>query len=504
MRFAEPNMLWVLAAVLPLFVGFLWWSWRAKERLMAQFVQSRLLASLMVGRSPRQQRIRSCMLVAAVALLLLSLARPQWGFTLEEAHQRGLDIVVVADTSRSMLAEDVTPNRLERAKLAALDLQRVARNDRLGLVVFAGSTFLQCPLTLDEEAFRQSVQVLDANIIEQGGSSLADAIEMAQTAFKQDTDNFKVIVLLTDGEDHEGGVMPVVEAAAKKGFRIFTIGVGTVEGELLRLRNEQGIPTLMKDEDGNIVRTRLNESMLQRIATAANGFYLPLQGTGTMETLYERGLAPLPKGDISSRMIRKYFERFQWVLGLAILLLAGEMFLPERERKRQSRRELVTGATTDSTATTAVTALLILSLLSPSGVIASPSSAAKQYQKGEYDGAWTEYQRLLKEGREDARLHFNAGASAYKAGRFADALRSFYSAQQTDDLQLQQKSYYNQGNAFYQLGEKSSDPDETMEHWEQAAASYERALKLDSKDADAQHNLEMVRRKLQQLEQQME
>src|SRR6266487_5075354 len=205
MKFANPQMIWLLPVTVLLLAWFLGWAWRRKQRLIAQFVQSRLLAQLTVGVSPLRQKIRLGLVVLAVAAALLALARPQWGFDWEEAKQRGLDIVVAIDTSRSMLAEDVRPNRLARAKFAALDLLKEAKNDRLALVPFAGATFLQCPLTLDEQAFRQSVEALEVGIIPVGGTALTEAIETALTAFKENNENYKILVLFTDGEDHDSG-----------------------------------------------------------------------------------------------------------------------------------------------------------------------------------------------------------------------------------------------------------------------------------------------------------
>src|SRR2546426_12689570 len=197
MRFAHPQMLWLLAVTVLLLAWFLWWAWRKKQSLIAQFVQSRLLAQLTIGISPARQKFRLALIVFAVACAMLALARPQWGFDWEEAKQRGLDIVVAIDTSRSMLAEDIAPNRLARAKLSALDLMQQARSDRLGLVAFAGSAFLQCPLTVDDVAFRQSVEALDVNVIPEGGTALAEAIETTATAFKEG-DNYRILVLFTD------------------------------------------------------------------------------------------------------------------------------------------------------------------------------------------------------------------------------------------------------------------------------------------------------------------
>src|SRR2546425_5918664 len=295
MRFAHPQMLWLLAVTVLLLAWFLWWAWRKKQSLVAQFVQSRLLAQLTIGVSPARQKFKLALIVFAVACAMLALARPQWGFDWEEAKQRGLDIVVAIDTSRSMLAEDVQPNRLARAKFAALDLMREAKKDRLALAPFAGAAFLQCPLTLDEEAFRQSVEALEVGIIPVGGTALTEAIETALGAYKEGGDNHKILVLFTDGEDHDSGALEAAKKAAAAGLMIFTVGVGTPNGELLRVTDENGATSFVKDDQGNVVKSRLNETLLQEIATATGGFFLALRGGKPMETPYETRLAPLPR-----------------------------------------------------------------------------------------------------------------------------------------------------------------------------------------------------------------
>src|SRR6266699_6148890 len=216
MKFAHPQILWLLAVFPPLMLVFFWWSWHKRQQLITQFIQARLLPALTVGISPARLKLRLASLVLAVICLILALARPQWGFDWEPTKQRGLDILVAIDTSKSMLAEDIAPNRLTRAKLAALDLMQQAKSDRLGLVAFAGSAFLQCPLTVDEAAFRQSVEALDVNTIPQGGTALAEAINTAIAAFKEG-DNYKVLVLFTDGEDNDEGAVEAARDAAKDG-----------------------------------------------------------------------------------------------------------------------------------------------------------------------------------------------------------------------------------------------------------------------------------------------
>jgi Ca-activated chloride channel family protein len=335
MNFASPNLLWLLLVFPPALLVFFWWSWRKRQALTAQFIQARLLSGLISGASPARRKIRLGCLVLAVASIIVALARPLGGLTYEQVKQRGLDIVLAIDTSKSMLATDIKPNRLARAKLAALDVMQQAKADRLGLVAFAGNAFLQCPLTIDDAAFRQSVFALDVNTIPQGGTAIAEAIETAQTAFKEG-DNYKVIVLISDGEDHDSGAVEAARKAAEAGVRIYTIGIGTTEGEMMPIRDAQGHTNYVRDAQDNVVKSHLDEDLLREIATATHAFYLRLSGAKTIETLFEHplGLAALPKSEHQEKIVKQYRERFHWPLGLAILLLLVEMLLPECKRKR--------------------------------------------------------------------------------------------------------------------------------------------------------------------------
>jgi len=505
MRFAQPQFLWLLLVFPPGLTLFFWWSWRRQQQLAQRFIQARLLPGLTVGWSAARRRFRMGCLVAAVACLLVALARPQWGFTWEEVRQRGLDIVIALDVSKSMLATDVSPNRLARAKLAALDLLRQARADRVGLVAFAGTAFLQCPLTLDDAIFRQSLEVLDVQTISQGGTALAEAIETALQAFKEE-DNHKVLVLLTDGEDHDSGALEAAQRAAKAGLRLFTVGVGTPEGELLRVKNAQGREDYVRDEQGNVVKSRLNETLLQQIAGATEGgFYLPLRGPKVMETLYERGLAPLPKFEGAEKFVRRYHERFHWPLAAALVLLVLEMLWPEAGRAGRQAPEAAAGTNPlrkSQAAAQAATAVLLLAL--PVAAQASPSGALRDYEAGRYDEALRSYQQLLEKHGDDPRLRFNAGAAAYRSRQFGEAAKQFEEATRAGDLHLQEHAYYNLGNTLYRTGETAPDPQKTIEAWEGALQQYERALRLNTNNADARFNRDFVKRKLEELKQQQQ
>ena len=471
MRFEHANVLWLLLVIPPLLAAFFWWGERVKRKLLTQFVEARLLASLTVGLSPARRKWRYTLVLLAVALLLVAIARPQRGFDLEEVRQNGLDIVVAVDTSKSMLATDIAPSRLARAKLAALELMQTAKADRLGLVAFAGDAFLECPLTIDDTAFQQSVQALDVNSIPQGGTALASAINTALGTFKENG-NHKVLVILTDGEDNDEGALEAAENAAKDGLKIFTIGIGSAEGTLVQIPDGNGGTDYIRDEQGQVVKTKLNEALLQQIATAAGGFYLPLRGANTMDTLYERGLAPLPKSETKEKLVRRYHEQFQWPLAGAILLLLGEFFLPERVRRNPAR------------------AAVLLALLGSSvSGLASPATALHDYQSGNFTNALQQYTRLAEVRTNDLRLVFNAGDAAYRATNFDLAQQLFQSVTLAPDLKLQQQAYYNLGNVQFQMAKQAKDLDGLEQGFSAAAKIYERAVSLNTNDADAAFNL---------------
>jgi len=481
MRFEHSNLLWLLLVVPPVLVVFFWWALRVRQKLLAQFIQARLLSSLTVGVSPTRQKIRIALVILAAVFLIITIARPQHGYDLEEVQQNGLDIVVAVDTSKSMLATDIVPNRLTRAKLATLELMQKASADRMGLVAFAGDAFLECPLTIDNTAFLQSVQALDVNSIPQGGTAIAGAINTALTAFKEKT-RHKVLVLFTDGEDNdsEAGALEAAQNAAKEGLKIFTIGIGSAEGTLVTVVGADGNTDYVRDEKGQVVKSKLNEALLQQIATAAGGFYLPLRGANTMDTLYERGLAPLPKSENKEKLVRRYHEQFHWPLAAAILLLLTEMFLPERKREKKPATLLA------KTGVTVVAALVVCVL--PNSLFASPAAALHDYQSGNFTNAMQEYGRLAQVYTNDLRLVFNAGDAAYRATNFDAAQNFFQQVTLSPDLKLQEQAYYNLGNVQFQKAKQAKDLDGLEQGFDAAAKIYERAVMLNTNDADAVFN----------------
>ena len=481
MRFEHPNLLWLLLVIPPALAAFFWWSERVKKKLLTQFVEPRLLAQLTTGLSPQRRKWKYILLVAAVASLIVAIARPQRGFDLEEVQQNGLDIVVAVDTSKSMLATDIAPNRLARAKLAALELMQTAKADRLGLVAFAGDAFLSCPLTIDDTAFQQSVQALDVNSIPQGGTALAAAINTTLAAFKE-KGNHRALVLFTDGEDNDEGALEAAQNAAKEGLKIFTVGIGSADGTLVTIADANGNSDYIRDEKGQVVKSHLNEQLLQQIASATGGFYLPLRGADTINTLYERGLAPLPKSEGKEKLVRRYHEQFQWPLAAAMVLLVAEFLLPER--RESARRGKAKTSNLQSLA-----AVLLAAFWVSAGVgMASPTTAVRDYKSGNFTNALAEYQKIATVKTNDLRLVFNAGDAAYRATNFDLAQSLFEQVAAAPDLKLQQRAYYNLGNVQFQKAKQSKDLDGLEQGFDAAAKIYERAVMLNTNDADAIFN----------------
>lgn len=294
---------------------------------------------------PRWKRIRvrtrAMYWLAGIALLIMALARPQWGFHWEEVRRRGLDILVVLDTSRSMTANDIKPNRLQQAKWGIRDLIQHVHGDRLGLVTFAGSSFLQCPLTIDYAAFLITLDDVYAGIIPRGGTAIANALETAIDSFEYESNADRAIVLVTDGEDHEGEPSRLVEELRKRNIRVYAVGVGTLEGELIPQFDENSEGGFLKDKEGRIVKSSLQENELKEIALATGGMYVrSAPGDFGLDQIYEKGINQLQREDQESRMIKAYEDRYYWFVGAALVLLLVEGILTERNGNRRNKQIL--------------------------------------------------------------------------------------------------------------------------------------------------------------------
>ena len=484
--FAKPEfILWGLLS-LALLGGFFYLTEKRAWLRLHSFAEGALLERLTRSHSRQRLWIKNSVLLFIVFLFFVSLARPQWGANWEKAETRGIDIMIALDTSRSMLAEDISPNRLERSKLAILDLLNSVQGDRVGLIAFAGNAFLQCPLTLDYQAFRQTLAALDTGTIPVGGTDIAAAIDEAEAYFEE-TENDRILILITDGEDLEASGIGRAREATAKGTRILTVGVGSTGSELIPLRGPGGQVEFLRDAGGNPVSTSLDEGTLKRIAEVSNGLYAPLGPTGTgLETVYQFSLAQLPAEERQESLQRIPIERFQWILVPALFLLVLESLISTRRRKSA-------GSAFNFTLLLAIG--LLAGSVTPQPLSAGPArEAAKAYKEGRFEESVTLYTDAALEDPEDPRLTYNLGVSAYRAGDFEQAIASFEKTIRTGKTALQAKAFHNSGNSRVALGFSLLDtnPAATREQWLAARTDFENALALDEGRDTSRQNLEQV------------
>ncbi len=335
MRVAQIDFIYVLAVLIPLLLVFFWLIFRMKKRAMQRFGNLSLLQKLSLSFSPRKQRWKVALFVLAVFFLLFSLARPQLGTKLTLMKREGVDIVIAMDCSLSMLAEDFKPNRLEKAKQEVNGLIARMQGDRVGLVAFAGVAFVQCPLTIDYSAAQMFLDIMDVNLIPQAGTAVGDAIRTSIKAFNQKERKYKVLILLTDGEDHDSDPLKAAEEAAQEGIRIYTIGIGSSQGEPIPIRNERGEVTgFKKDREGNVVVSKLDETTLQKIALTTGGkYYHASSGEMELDKIYD-DISKMEKKELEGKLMVQYEDRYQYFLFISIVLLVVEFMISERRGRK--------------------------------------------------------------------------------------------------------------------------------------------------------------------------
>jgi Ca-activated chloride channel homolog len=330
-RFAHAEFLYALYAVPLLIVLFLYLA-RSRKKLLGKFAQKDLQKLLLPNYSGAKNVIKFGIITLVFVLLVLAAANPQVGTKMEEVKQTGIDVYICLDVSLSMKAEDIKPNRLDRAKFQIANLIQKLRGDRIGLIIFAGQAYVQFPLTSDYSAANLFLNAVDVNSIPQQGTAIASAINLAVKSFDYKTSTQKAIVVITDGEDHEGDVMQAVKDAVTKDIKIYTIGLGSPDGVPIPIYDKNGQQAgFKKDQSGNVVLTKLNASVLQDIASAGNGQYF--QGTNYEDQLNEiyKDLSQLEKTEFGVKKVTDYEDRFYYFLIPALILLVLEFFLSERK-----------------------------------------------------------------------------------------------------------------------------------------------------------------------------
>jgi Ca-activated chloride channel family protein len=466
MTFSNINMLWLVWA-LPVLLLVCLWGFRKRRRILSGYATQKGLSAIAPKISPLRRWFKAALLLAVVLLVALSLAGPQYGYSWKEIERRGVDLVIALDCSRSMLAEDIEPNRLERAKREVYDLLGMIQGDRVGLVAFAGTAFLQCPLTLDYDGFHLFLDALSPDFLPVGGTDLAAAVTTAVSAFDKEAATDKAIILITDGEATGEDPAVAAKSAAEAGIKIFAIGIGAADGA--PIPGADG--GFVKDSDGNIVLSKLDASTLKQMAAVTSGAYVrSVAGDMDLDVLYQRHIrGTMAAADLGEQKTKVFENRYQWALALALFLFFIELLLPEK-------------------AAAALWVMALLVALSPkpagaSDLKTSLDQAEAAYGAGDYDAAAQHYISAQLEAPDKAEISYNLGNAQYKAGDYDGAIQAYGQVLASEDVTLQEKAQYNMGNAYFRKG----DMDKAIE-------SYEAALALDETDSQARENLEFAQK----------
>jgi Ca-activated chloride channel family protein len=483
MRFAAPAYLLLLWGVLAL-AGLRLLAGLRRRRRARSFAAAPLYRALTPDLGGSRRAVRDALRLAAAAALVLALARPQFGQRLAVLSREGVDVIVAVDTSSSMLAEDLRPNRLQVAKRAVIRLSERLRGDRLGIVVFAGSAFIQCPLTLDAKAARMMIEAIGPEVVPDPGTSLVDAIDRATAAFASPEKRFKALVLFTDGEETAGSdPLAAARRAAEAGVKIFTIGLGAVRGEPIPVRNPAGrVIGYKRDKKGEVVVSRLDEATLKEIARIGDGdYFAATPAASEIDQLFD-AIDNMEKREIQGGFHAHYEDRFHWFAILAFICLAAARLIGERSRPARAARGL------SPVAFTAWVGAMIGLALAPRLWAADPRAAASEVRggnqalaRGDAGAAAEHYLKALEADPERPEIQYNLGNALYEGGQWSDAVAAYGASAGRADSALGDSLRYNLGNALFR-----------QEKYAEAAEAYKQVLRQNPADEAARWNLELA------------
>ena len=472
MSFAKPSLLfliWVLPPLLGLFI----WGGIKRRRILSSFASTKSLAAISPDQSKGRRRVKAGLLLLGIVFLIVALAGPRYGYVWQEIERKGVDIIVALDCSKSMLAQDVKPSRLDRAKREIIDLLSITQGDRMGLVAFAGEAFLQCPLTLDYSSFNIFLEALTPDYLPVGGTDLAGALSVSMKAFKADDATDKAIILITDGEKTDGDTLAVVKKAAEMKIKIFPIGVGSREGVPVPDAGRG----FKKGPDGSILLSKLDSDTLKKMAAMTGGtFVRSVAGDMDLDLIYTQGIRKsLEAKSVESSRKKVWENRYQWALLLAILCLVFS---------------LGTGEVKKNGILLMLAALLFLPTPLKAAGLDFETSVEKgvaAYNNGDYESALNHFiEGQLKEP-DNPEMDFNIGSAYYRLGRFDEAAASFEAASASKEKALKSKGLYNLGNSRFKKGDLKA-----------AIEAWEAFLKENPQDTKAQENIAFAQKKMKE------
>jgi Ca-activated chloride channel family protein len=469
------------------------WGQKRRSNRLKQLVAQRLSPLLLSNYSAWKQRLKNLLFLGAIALIGFALAAPKWGYQEEEQYTKGVDLLIAVDVSKSMLAEDIKPNRLERTKLAILDLIKSFDGHRVGLIAFSGVSFLQCPLTLDHNAFTQSLNAIDTDTIPVPGTAINAAIELAEKVYGQ-TQNQKLLFLFSDGEELADSAIEGAKRAKEENICIYTVGIGSTEGTTIPLTDPKtGKVKPLCDRKGQVVKTSLDEKTLQEVAEITDGHYYHLS-PAALSHLQKDILTHFPHLKELSKenkyTKRVYQERYQPFLLLGFLLLLLEMLIGNYKKPEKYSISIYYK----------LSLLFLVFLFSLNNLSAKESEGEAYYKIGEFEKALEFYNQQLGKNPEDGKLLYNKGTTCLALKQYEEAADCLRKSIPNAPIELQKKAFYNLGNTFFEQGQNLPEPQKIMEKWKESLRHFQSATDLDGQFEEAKRNAKYVEEEIKKLE----
>ena len=475
-RFEEPIYLYLLA-VIPVLALVRWLLERKQHKRLRKFGDPELLSQLMPDVSKWRPAAKFWTLEAALALLIVMIARPQMGTRISHDKRTGIETIIAMDISNSMLAEDVVPSRLDRTKMMVENLVDNFTDDKIGLIVFAGDAFVQLPITSDYVSAKMFLSDIHPSLMATQGTDIATAINMATNSFTQQQGVGKAIIVVTDGEDHEGGALEAAKDAKKKGMRVYVLGVGSPNGAPIPLGNGN----YMKDRTGNTVMTKLNEEMCRQVAEAGGGAYIHVDNNSNAQQQLDNELSKLTKKEMQSTIYSDYDEQFQAFGIIALILLIIEICILDRKNPL-ARRINIFGRRQR-------TATVLLLLFAATAAVAQTdrqyvTSGNKLFRNGQFDQAEVAYRKAIEKNPRNPQAHYNLGNALMAQKKDSAAVQSL---QKSTELET---SKIRKAMAFHNMGVVCQQ----HKMYGEAIEAYKSALRLNPKDDATRYNLELCKR----------
>ena len=475
-RFADPTYLYLLALI-PVLALIRFLTYRNQKKRLRKFGDPKLLRELMPDVSRFRPAVKFWMLQGALALLVAMLARPQFGTKISNEQRVGIETIIAMDISNSMYAEDIVPSRLDRSKMMVENLVDHFTNDKIGLLVFAGDAFVQLPITSDYVSAKMFLSSIDPSMMATQGTDIARAIDMASHSFTQEEGIGKAIIVITDGEDHEGGALEAAEAAKKAGMRVYVLGVGSTQGAPIPI---PGTGDYMKDNTGNTVMSALNEDMCRQVAQAGGGAYIHVENNSAAQDQLDNELEKLSKKETTSTVYSEFDEQFQAVAILALLLLILEICVYDR------RSPLLKRLTLFGSKKKAATMVLLLLAMTASAQTDRQyiREGNKQFRVGQYDKAEVSYRKAVEKNPKNAQATYNLGNALMAQKKDSAAVQQFEQATRLETNPLRKAAAYHNIGVVCQ----------THKMYGEAIDAYKQALRLNPKDDETRYNLVLCQR----------